>query len=84
MNLLGATTLKSQLKMRNWGHPPDLPSFVSPFHASLFHITDFCHEALILSNVSQHATEWGPSKVLPIGHRTCQGRPCLQFILVKS
>jgi len=42
------------------------------FPASLFHINDFYQYDLTPPwNISAHASEWGPAKILPIGPRTC-------------
>jgi len=52
--------------------PPDLPSFASPFRASLFRINDFyLYDLMPRLKISAHATEWGPVKVLSIGPRNC-------------
>jgi len=45
-----------------------------PFRASVFHVTHN-YDLMSSTKISAHATEWGPAKVLPIGPRTCEGRP---------
>ena len=72
---------KSLLETLKWGICPQTPlAWHYPFLASLFHIThDFYdYDLMPSSKNSAHTTEWGPTKVLPIGPRTCQGRPCEQ------
>jgi len=52
MVLLGITSLKSLLESETGGMPPDLPSFVSRFWASLFHINNFNHYDLVPSSIA--------------------------------
>jgi len=51
--------------------PMDTLSLVLPHRTWLFNITYFYHCDLMPPQISAHATEWDPAKMLPIGPRTC-------------
>ena len=86
MDLLGVTEISMQHTwkvsvgdMKLEGMPPETLGWHYPFRSRSF--TSLIISTIMTwwpsSRISAHATEWGPAKMLPIGLRSCQGRPCL-------